>query len=193
MSMPWDNPRPATPPAPGPAPQYPPAQYTPAPPPQPAYTHTPAPVPPYQPPQQPQMVAVNDQTGQRVPVDINSILQQAINTAIVENKDAMVANSQRALKSAVQGKKPTVEQSNSAFVEAAEDIEEAFTGGPVTTRTFVQGVVIDIGFAVFAAVATVVGPGFDAFDKEAWTVVGALVLKTIVQTGMSYMMKLQVK
>jgi hypothetical protein len=43
-----------------------------------------------------------------------------------------------------------------------------------------------------AAGATVIGPGADVFDKELWTLVGAMMLKTIIQTGMSYMMRMQV-
>lgn len=183
MSMPWDSaPRPAPQP-PGPvvpvAPQQ--MQYD-VPAPQPGYNYTPAPVPP----PAPQAVAVNEQTGQRVGIDLQALIKEAVNTAVQQNKQQFVSNTQKAIEKAVDKKTDPLEAK-------VENLEGSFQGGVVTTRTFVQGAAIDIGFAALAAGATVIGPGADVFDKELWTLVGAMMLKTMIQTGMSYMMKMQVK
>jgi hypothetical protein len=108
-----------------------------------------------------------------------------VNTAVAQNKQQMVANTQKAIQKAVDKKTDELE-------DQVEHLEESFSGGVVTTRTFIQGAAIDIGFAALAAGATVIGPGADVFDKELWTLVGAMMLKTIIQTGMSYMMRMQV-
>jgi hypothetical protein len=132
----------------------------------------------------PPIVARNPHTGETVRVDIGSDLREAIRQAItqsvVESKDDVTARADKALRKMV---KVEVDK------EVDDHIEESFAGGPATTRTFIQGAVLDIGAAVFAVVATMVGPDFDAFDKEAWTIVGVMMVKTVIQTGMSYMLR----
>jgi len=179
--MPWESQQTGPPPQ-RPAPQ-PPGQVVYQAPQQP-YTYVPAPVPPSQPPP-PQVVAVNDQTGQRVPVDLNSVIQQAINTAIVENKQHVVDRAQSTQKRLAAPKKEFKD----------ETVEEAFQSGQVTVLTFVRGISLDIGVSLVAAFATIAdGPGFSVFDKEIWTtIIPALVAKTVVQTGMSFMMKAKMK
>ncbi len=181
--MPWES-QPGPPP-PRPAPP-PPGQVAPPAPPQqmqydvvqaPGYSYAHAPVPQYQPP--PAAPAVPPG------IDLGALIKEAVNTAVAQNKQQMVANTQKAIQKAVDKKTDELE-------DQVEHLEESFSGGVVTTRTFIQGAAIDIGFAALAAGATVIGPGADVFDKELWTLVGAMMLKTIIQTGMSYMMRMQV-
>jgi hypothetical protein len=57
-------------------------------------------------------------------------------------------------------------------------------------RTFVQGLIIDV-IAALALVLTTLA-GMDPFDKETWIVVGALFVKTLVQSVFAYVMRLRV-
>jgi|GEM_PF-3457609 len=141
------------------------------------------------PPQRPEppmsVSARNPETGTvvkvTVPPDIREMMRQALVEAAVENKDILLANGKSALAAAVTGRSPEVH------------LEQSFEAGPATVRTFIQGAVLDIGAAVFAVVATMIGPDFNAFDKEAWTIVGVMMVKTVVQTAMSYTMKMKVR
>lgn len=173
--MPWESP-----PTPRPAP-LPPGKAVPPP-----YTYVPAPVPPYQPPQ---VVAVNEETGQRVPVDLSAVIKQAIDTAIVENKQQIVANAEAARDRARQPR-PKPKQDFET-----QTVEQAFESGQVTALTFVRGISLDIGVSLVAAFATIAnGPEFSVFDKDIWTtIIPALVAKTLVQTFMSYAMKVKLK
>lgn len=175
--MPWDTPGQQ----PYQAPQQP--QYSPPPP------------PPRQQQQQPQQMQPDIPAPPRPQHnDLQTMIQNTINEAVAANKEQLVRNAQKGIAKAVKGEKVVIEHRKVVSGDGAiDEIEEAFEGGPVTTRTFAQGFAVDIGFALMAAATTVIGPGFDAFDKEAWTIVGALMLKTFIQTGMSYMMKLEVK
>lgn len=192
MSMPWDTPNNGNP-------NTPPPRYVPPP--------TPPQVPPagqpYPPPGSPQqmrpdippVVARNPQTGETVRVDLSTDLREAIRQAItqsvVENKDAMIGNAQTAIAKAVQGQKPTVQAPVPAAL-AGTVAEDSFEMGPATKRTFVQGMAVDMGFAALAVLATVTSTDFNVADKEAWTVVGVMMLKTLIQTGMSYAMRLKI-
>jgi hypothetical protein len=57
-------------------------------------------------------------------------------------------------------------------------------------RTLVQGLIIDLIYALIATLATL--SGMDPFEKETWLIFGALVIKTIVQTVISYIARIQV-
>ncbi len=178
--MPWDSqpPRPAPPP---PGPVAPPApqqmQYDVVQ--APGYTYSHAPVPQYQPPPPPPPPAAPA-------FDLNALIKDAVNTAVQQNKQQFVANTQKAIEKAVDKRTDKLE-------DQVEHLEESFSGGPATTRTFIQGAAVDIGFAALAAGATLIGPDADLFDKELWTLVGVMMLKTVIQTGMSYVMRMQVR
>ena len=118
------------------------------------------------------------------------MIQGAVQEAVAANMGHLQASAQRALSNTVQGKKVTIAHVDAPTGE--QEIEDSWSGGPATTKTFVQGFVIDIGFAMMAAFATIMTPGFNVMDREAWTVVGALAVKTVLQTGISYMTKLKV-
>jgi hypothetical protein len=148
----------------------------------PGYTYAHAPVPAYQPPPQYQPPPPPAAPA----FDLNSIIKEAVNTAVQQNKQQFVANTQKAIEKAVDKRTDKLE-------EQVEDLEESFSGGPATTRTFIQGAAVDIGFAALAAGATLIGPDADLFDKELWTLVGVMMLKTVIQTGMSYVMRMQVR
>ena len=57
-------------------------------------------------------------------------------------------------------------------------------------RTFVQGLCIDIFAAVIAVIASL--SGADPFSRETWILLGALLIKTLIQTAASYVMRLKV-
>jgi hypothetical protein len=57
-------------------------------------------------------------------------------------------------------------------------------------RTFLQGLIFDVGFALIAVLATL--SGADPFQKETWILFGTLVVKTLIQTVISYIMRLKV-
>lgn len=57
-------------------------------------------------------------------------------------------------------------------------------------RTFVQGIGIDLLFAFVGLLAMV--SSMDVTDKTAWTAFGVLVLKTFVQTVVSYVSRLKI-
>ena len=166
-TMPWDNPpQPQAAPAPQPQPVYtPPPNYTPQ--------------PPGAPPSMPAQQMRPDPPALKPPINIQAAIQQAVQAAITENKDQAIANAQKAAKKIVSGEKL--------------EVESSFSGGPVTTKTFVQGMAVDLGFAAMATLAMVAQPDFNVLDKDAWVLIGVLMLKTIIQTGISYAMKQQVK
>lgn len=58
-------------------------------------------------------------------------------------------------------------------------------------RTFVQGLVIDLVFAV-GTLLVALGSDFDPAKKGAWIILIALMVKTVIQTGVSYLMRLRV-
>lgn len=57
-------------------------------------------------------------------------------------------------------------------------------------RTFIQGLSLDIFFALMAMVGTLTG--FDPLAKASWLTLGALVLKTIFQTAISYVSRMKI-
>lgn len=58
-------------------------------------------------------------------------------------------------------------------------------------RTFIQGLAIDLGFALLSVLALALGD-FDFLDGAAWATLGVLVLKTIIQTAISYVARLKI-
>jgi hypothetical protein len=58
-------------------------------------------------------------------------------------------------------------------------------------RTFVQGLGIDLGFALLSVLALAISD-FDFLDGAAWATLGVLVLKTIIQTAISYIARLKI-
>jgi len=57
-------------------------------------------------------------------------------------------------------------------------------------RTLVQGLAIDLTFAIVALLAVLAD--LDPFAKETWILFGALIIKTFVQTVVAYFMRLRV-
>lgn len=58
-------------------------------------------------------------------------------------------------------------------------------------RTFVQGFGIDLGVALIALLGLAF-TNFDFFDKAAWITLLGLVIKTVIQTGISYVARLKI-
>ena len=179
MGLPWESNPPQQPINP-PARNVPPQQYQ-----QPAQQMRPD-VP---------IVARNPETGETVRVSIDSDLREAIRQAItqsvVEGQDAMQDNLRRAAAKKLAGEKVTVSAPVPAAL-AGTELEENFEMGPATKRTLLQGLAIDMGFAGMATLMTITSTDFNIADKEAWIFVGVMMLKTVLQTGMSYMMRLKV-
>jgi hypothetical protein len=185
MGMPWESPPPRrepSPPVQPPVPQQQPVNYSTA--------QQPYPAPPQQMQPDIPLVARNPQTGEAVRVDVGADLREAIRQAItqsvVENKDAMVANSQKAIAKAVDGQKISVKQDDT-------EIEGEMEFGASSKRTLIQGLAVDVGFALTAAAGMVMNDSFDFGDPEQWKILGLLLVKTLIQTGMSFLMRLKVE
>ena len=135
------------------------------------------------------MTARNQQTGESVKLDIGAVIQAAVNEALKENTRHAAGNATRALQAKAIPR--AAMPKGSMELTGDETVEEAFTSGAVTRLTFIRGLALDLGVGLVAAFATIAdGPNFSAFDAELWkTVIPALVMKTVVQTGMSYVMK----
>jgi hypothetical protein len=52
---------------------------------------------------------------------------------------------------------------------------------------------VDVGFALTAAAGMVMNDSFDFGDPEQWKILGLLLVKTLIQTGMSFLMRLKVE
>ena len=59
-----------------------------------------------------------------------------------------------------------------------------------SVRTFAQGLIIDLMFALAAIIGTLTH--FDPFDKIAWATLGILLAKTMIQTIAAYIMRIKV-
>lgn len=59
------------------------------------------------------------------------------------------------------------------------------------TRTFVQGLAVDVAFAVAAALLLWL-PDADLSSREAWIVLGTSLAKTVLTAAASYVMRLKV-
>jgi len=57
-------------------------------------------------------------------------------------------------------------------------------------RTFLQGLGIDLTFALVAVLTTLAG--VDPLSKDTWILFGALLIKTVIQTVVSYVMRLRI-
>jgi len=58
-------------------------------------------------------------------------------------------------------------------------------------RTFVQGLGIDLGFALVTLLGLAF-MNFDFFSKTAWVTLAALVVKTVIQTAVSYVARMKI-
>ena len=192
VGMPWDQPPkepdryrpPAQPPyIPPPSQPYQQPQYQPQPPQQ-MRPDVPAPSIP--------VVARNPKTGESVRVDIGQQVQQlvaaTVSQALAANASGLQSSANNAIAAVAAGRKPVVE-----LPTPEGQIEDSFSVGPATVRTFFSGMAIDVGFALVATLATVLTPTFNATDKEAWLLTGAMVLKTGLTTAISYILRLKVK
>lgn len=145
--------------------------------------------------------AVNPDTGQPVTVEIphnlNEAIQQAIKGAMSESRAAVsgaVTDSKAAVHQAVARTKADAAAAHpvgaAAVTQYGPALEERFQSGPVTKRTFWQGLAVDLSFAGMAVLAAAsADSNFNLFDKEALTLVGVMLVKTVVQTGLSYVTK----
>jgi len=135
------------------------------------------------------VTARNQATGQSVKLDIGSVIQQAVNDALRQNTAAAAQNATRAMQAKAVPR--AAMPKGSLELTGDETVEEAFTSGAVTRLTFLRGLALDVGVGLAAAFATIAdGPNFSAFDSELWqAVIPALVMKTVVQTGISFVMK----
>lgn len=57
-------------------------------------------------------------------------------------------------------------------------------------RTLLQGLGIDLVFAIVAVLATL--SGADLFERETWILFAALLIKTVIQTVVAYVMRLKI-
>jgi hypothetical protein len=135
------------------------------------------------------LVARNPQTGEAVRVDVGAELREAIRSAItqsvVEGREAMGVRANQSIARMIK----------SEVEEEVDDkiLEEKFSGGATTQRTFLQNIVVDMGVTVMAVVTTISQPTFDVTDRAAWLIVGTSLIKTLVTTAMSWATRIEAK
>jgi hypothetical protein len=181
MSLPWDR-------FPAEEQQQPPT-------PPPVYEQ-PSPPPDYKPPEPPPNYVPPEHLPERPgEVDFGKILKEAFSDALVEagaklkeTSKGYAKDSWGAIKEGetVDVLHPTVTATTSKGQELVVADAKSRSG-----RTFVQGLLIDITFAVIAVMVGL-SSDFDPMQKGAWIVLAALVIKTIIQTIVSYVMRLKV-
>jgi hypothetical protein len=191
MSLPWERfqpdqttPTPQPEPIPVPEPEPIPVPVPPQQPPQPPVAPVP---PPYQPTE-------NLPAPQPKEIDYQKILKDAFVEAMREAgpqlKDAAGDYVRETVDHVTHGDKidwdhPTITATTSQGKELI--VADAKSR---SWRTFLQGLIFDLGFALIAVLGTLSGQ--DPFQKETWILFGILVIKTLIQTVISYIMRLRV-
>ena len=172
MTLPWDRfqpDQPAKPPAaPIPTPAAPPAQ--PAPPPSP-------PSPP-SPDRWVSTAAIQAAARQAVAELLPALKEQAGGYIRETGQAARRGDT-------VDHQHPTITATTAAGKELV--VADAKSRG---WRTFWQGLAIDVFAALLAVLATLTG--LDPFARETWIIIGALAVKTLIQTVISYLARLRV-
>jgi hypothetical protein len=132
-----------------------------------------------------------DVTGE---VDFGKILKDAFAGALVEAGTKLREGAKDYGKAAWEGIKegqtvdvlhPTI----TAETKAGKELVVADAKSR-SWRTLVQGLVIDVFFAIVAATAMLTGN--DPFVKETWIAFGVLLLKSVLSAVVSYFMRLKV-
>jgi hypothetical protein len=158
--------------------------------------HPAAPVPPaaappqQQPPPPPATPPDNLPDIQTPPLDFGRILtdafaqalRQAANTAVGYAKDTaghVIAGDE------IEWGKPTITATTSQGKELV--VADAKNR---SWRTLIQGLAIDLMYGLIAALATLTN--FDPFEKTTWIVFAGLVIKTLIQTAVSYFARLTI-
>lgn len=149
----------------------------------------PQPMPGNQVPSDVPIVARNPQTGEQVRIDIGADLREAIRQAItqsvVEARPAVAAKLNDTISRKI---KAEVEEEVSDQI-----LEERFSAGATTQRTFLQNIAVDMGVAVMAVVTTISQPTFDLTDRAAWLVMGTSLVKTLVTTAITWGTRIEAK
>lgn len=141
-----------------------------------------------------------------VPVTSSTAAAPAGSTWVDQFQQAIQDAAQTALHDAA----PSIQTQVAAFTQ--QYITSALNGTPVTPtitettlsgkeltiasaknrswRTFLQGMGLDIVFALVAVIGTLGNVNF--FSKAGWITLGVLVIKTIIQTVISYIARLKI-
>lgn len=167
MSLPWDRfqPDPVAPVStPDPVP-VPPSTLPPV-----------APVPPVQ-----NLPATTD-------IDLGQILKEAFLQSMTENAKNFGREAFDAIKhgQAIDITHPTITAETAAGKELV--IADAKSR---SWRTFLQGLVIDLAAALVVILGTITSID-PPLDKAAWIAVGAMAVKTLIQAGLSYIMRIRI-
>jgi hypothetical protein len=123
------------------------------------------------------------------PVDVSGITE-AIKTALADavrmGADYVYQTGQAvAAGQQVDHRNPTVTATDSTGYELVKADARSRSG-----RTLVQGLIIDLFFAVVALLGTVTHA--EVLDKASWTIFFVLLGKTLIQTSLAYFMRLKV-
>jgi hypothetical protein len=197
MSLPWEElqPDPGPPEPPPFAPPVPPMPL-PVPP-------IPVPVPPVQPPSQPPAAPVptpppvtptETLPARQGDIDYTKILKDAFIEAMREAgpqlKDTAGDYVKQTVDHVTKGDK--IDWDHPTVVATTAQGRELVVADAKSRswRTFLQGLIFDIGFALVAVLATL--SGADPFQKETWILFGTLVIKTLISTVISYVMRLKI-
>ena len=184
-SLPWDRFSPDD------APSEPPAR----PPEKPSPPSPPAPVDDAPSPKPPDVPAVVPPT-QPASLDFKNIVTEALSAAFEENKANLQGQVTDYFKESVAAtRRGDVVDYGSPTITATTSTGKELVVADARNRswrTFVQGLTIDLVLACIAAVTTIAGDFNPTTEKIAWVAVASLMLKTVVQTAFSYIMRLRV-
>jgi hypothetical protein len=123
-------------------------------------------------------------------VDLGTVAREALDKIWPQLREQAVDYAKESLRGVLAGKTvdvlhPTITAETSTGRELVVADAKSRSG-----RTFVQGLAIDAFAAATVGVAAL--SGLDPFQKETWILLGALLAKTVVQSVVSYVMRIKV-
>jgi hypothetical protein len=127
-------------------------------------------------------------------INFGRILKDAFVEALRESQSELRESAtdfaQEAIRATVAGK--SIDWENPTIVAETEKGKQLVVADARSRswRTLLQGLGIDVTFAIVAVLSTLTN--LDLMQKETWIILGALLIKTIVQTVVAYFMRLKV-
>ena len=131
----------------------------------------------------------------RPETDFGKILKDAFSDALVEAGEKLKAGAKGYAKESWEGikKGETVDVLHPTVTAETAKGKELIVADAKSRsmRTFVQGLAVDVIFAIVATVAVLTD--MDPFVKETWILFGALLLKSVLSAIVSYFMRLKIQ
>ena len=125
-------------------------------------------------------------------IDWGELVADAVKEAMAEALPAVKKEAADYVKSAVRadrGKVDVLHPTVTAVTSTGRELVVADAKSR-SWRTFWQGLAIDVVYALIALAGALTS--IDPLDKVSWVVLGALVIKTLIQTVISYVMRIRI-